>query len=641
MYFKTKKAQVANNQSNTNICLSFLNRTLKKIIEIGINDNVPFDIQLSVKITNFNTLFSIITLFLFQIILFLPYPRLVFISLPVQGFLFLIFYLNHKHKFLAAKLLLSFLVPVTMFFISAAIVEQPVLSIKLLLASSIIIPLSIFTSRKEIIYTILSSLLILVLLLLWDQVVPLIQIFPAQITLIKHYQIFAIGFLLYGIFSLVAFNNIIYRQVISQMIKLQKEQKNAFEELKKSQQFIKQQNEELNVLNTLLNKQKQLLKQQNEFLTQILETANEPMLLVDAAGRIIILNKKAEDILGISNNSKDKPPISDIIIPENDKNTLRYILFEKQNFANYLLETQIRTADGKSKFVKLAITAVLSNNTQYLFIVIRDIHEMKEKIDQLYSQNLQIKNNLIELKDNLKFAQTVQAKFLPDTSLLDKYFSEWFLWFNPRDYVSGDFYYIKEKNSSIVVAVGDCTGHGVSGALLTTLIITFLNEIIDNLEPLSASEILGQLRTKLKKSFFNLEAAYEGVDIGLIIYNKPAKNIKFAGAFLSLYLIADKKILTINGDRMPVGQYLLEKEFTEHEINAIPGIMLYLATDGFQDQISQDTNSRFSKRRLRNLFLDISDKPAHVQKRLIIDKFYQWKGNEPQLDDVTILGIRI
>ena len=69
--------------------------------------------------------------------------------------------------------------------------------------------------------------------------------------------------------------------------------------------------------------------------------------------------------------------------------------------------------------------------------------------------------------------------------------------------------------------------------------------------------------------------------------------------------------------------------------------MLYLATDGFQDQISQDTNSRFSKRRLRNLFLDISDKPAHVQKRLIIDKFYQWKGNEPQLDDVTILGIRI
>ena len=628
-------------QGNTNKKLSHIHNILKKTIFLGINENDPFDLQLSVKITNFNTLFSVITLFLFQIILFFPFPQLVLISLPFQAILFLIFYLNYKRNFLVAKILLSFTVPLAMFLISAAIIERPFLSIKLLIASSVIIPLSIFTSRKEIIFTVISSIFILILLLVWDKFVPLIQIFPTKITLIKHYQVFAVGFLLYGIFSLVAFNNIIYRQVINQMIKLQKEQKVAYDELQKSQHYIKQQNEELNVLNTLLNKQKDLLKQQNEFLTQILETANEPMILVDTAGSIVLLNKKAEDILGIPNSLKEKPPITNVIIPEKDKNTLRYILFERENFANYLLETQIRTGDGTPKFVKLAITSVISQSSQYLFIVIRDIHEMKEKIDQLYNQNLKIQNNLTELMDNLKFAQTVQAKFLPDTDLLDKYFSEWFLWFNPRDYVSGDFYYIKEKENSIVVAVGDCTGHGVSGALLTTLIITFLNEIIDSLEQLSASKILSELRTKLKKSFFNLESAYEGVDIGLIIYNKLEKNIKFAGAFLSLYLVADRKILVINGDRMPVGQYLLEKEFTEHEINAIPGIMLYLASDGFQDQISQDTESRFSKRRLKNLFLEVSDKPAHQQKQIIIEKFYKWKGNEPQMDDVTILGIRI
>ncbi len=628
-------------QGNTNKKLSHIHNILKKTIFLGINENDPFDLQLSVKITNFNTLFSVITLFLFQIILFFPFPQLVLISLPFQAILFLIFYLNYKRNFLVAKILLSFTVPLGMFLISAAIVQSSYLSIKLLIASSVIIPLSIFTSRKEIIFTVISSIFILILLLVWDKFVPLIQIFPTKITLIKHYQVFAVGFLLYGIFSLVAFNNIIYRQVINQMIKLQKEQKVAYDELQKSQHYIKQQNEELNVLNTLLNKQKDLLKQQNEFLTQILETANEPMILVDTAGSIVLLNKKAEDILGIPNSLKEKPPITNVIIPEKDKNTLRYILFERENFANYLLETQIRTGDGTPKFVKLAITSVISQSSQYLFIVIRDIHEMKEKIDQLYNQNLKIQNNLTELMDNLKFAQTVQAKFLPDTDLLDKYFSEWFLWFNPRDYVSGDFYYIKEKENSIVVAVGDCTGHGVSGALLTTLIITFLNEIIDSLEQLSASKILSELRTKLKKSFFNLESAYEGVDIGLIIYNKLEKNIKFAGAFLSLYLVADRKILVINGDRMPVGQYLLEKEFTEHEINAIPGIMLYLASDGFQDQISQDTESRFSKRRLKNLFLEVSDKPAHQQKQIIIEKFYKWKGNEPQMDDVTILGIRI
>jgi serine phosphatase RsbU (regulator of sigma subunit) len=234
---------------------------------------------------------------------------------------------------------------------------------------------------------------------------------------------------------------------------------------------------------------------------------------------------------------------------------------------------------------------------------------------------------------------------LPENEHFKRFFSDHFVIFKPRDIVSGDFYWIGEDEKHIYFTVADCTGHGVPGAFMSTLGISTLDEIITNNEDLHANAILNVLREKIKTSLHQTgkqgEAA-DGMDVAFCILHKNLKKLEFAGAYNPLFIVQRGVLREYRADRMPIGIYYGEKEtFTNHEIDVQKGDTIYIFSDGFSDQFGGAKGSKYMKYNLKRLLSDISDKSMTEQHRILEDEFEKWKGTVNQIDDVTILGVRI
>ncbi|HSH53025.1 MAG TPA: SpoIIE family protein phosphatase, partial [Bacteroidales bacterium] len=220
-----------------------------------------------------------------------------------------------------------------------------------------------------------------------------------------------------------------------------------------------------------------------------------------------------------------------------------------------------------------------------------------------------------------------------------------FIFYKPRDIVSGDFYWVTEKNDKIVIAVVDCTGHGVPGAFMSMLGIAFLNEIVNSDVEQKANIILNRLRVYIKKSLHQTGKDYEtkdGMDISLCVLDKSNGLLQFAGAYNSLFIISKNQSRTIKGDRMPIGIYRNEKKsFTNHEIKIYPGDMLYMFTDGYIDQFGGKNKRKFRIAPFKELIVSIHKKTMYEQKKILKTKFDAWKGPLEQIDDVLVFGFRI
>jgi serine phosphatase RsbU (regulator of sigma subunit) len=251
----------------------------------------------------------------------------------------------------------------------------------------------------------------------------------------------------------------------------------------------------------------------------------------------------------------------------------------------------------------------------------------------------------IELSQSLKYASHILNALLPSDKILEKYFPENFLISIPRDIVGGDFYWISRKGNNIYLAIADCTGHGVPGAFLSILGITFLHQIIDRHECNNAASILNLLREFFMKSLNQTGSENEpkdGIDMGICIIHADAKKIQYAGAFNPLYIIKNgNQLVEIAGDKMPIGIAAAnEDSFTNHLVDLEKGDMIYLFSDGFADQFGGPHGKKFKYRPFRNLLLDISQLSMEKQRSSLLSTFETWKGNLPQLDDVLIFGYR-
>jgi len=250
-----------------------------------------------------------------------------------------------------------------------------------------------------------------------------------------------------------------------------------------------------------------------------------------------------------------------------------------------------------------------------------------------------------QITDSIEYASRIQNAILPPNDYICQLIPENFIFYQPRDIVSGDFYWVTEKNDKIVLAVIDCTGHGVPGAFMSMLGAAFLNEIVNTDEEQKANTILNHLRERIKKSLHQTGRDNEmkdGMDISLCILDKHKGVIQFAGAYNSLFMISNHQPVTIKGDRMPIGIYLNEKKsFTNQEIKVQPGDMLYMFTDGYIDQFGGKDRRKFRVTPFREMLVSIHEKPMNEQKQLLEEKFYQWKGSMEQIDDVLVFGFRI
>ena len=275
--------------------------------------------------------------------------------------------------------------------------------------------------------------------------------------------------------------------------------------------------------------------------------------------------------------------------------------------------------------------------------IIEDQHEfVKKQKDQIEDQNVQITSSI-------QYASRIQKALLPPDIMFSEAFKESFIFYKPRDIVSGDFYWLKKVNNMIIFAAADSTGHGVPGAFMSMLGIAFLNEIVseetDDFESCSSSMILDDLRDRIKNSLRQTgedDHTKDGMDMAIVILNTDTNAIQFAGAYNPLYIVRNKKLTEVKADRMPVGVYLKDSEpFSNKRAQLQEGDILYLFSDGYYDQFGGDLGRKFMKNKFRELLEDISDKPMTEQKQLLEDTFNEWKGENEQSDDVIVAGIRI
>ncbi len=284
-----------------------------------------------------------------------------------------------------------------------------------------------------------------------------------------------------------------------------------------------------------------------------------------------------------------------------------------------------------------------------------ELEQQKEEI-QTQAESLELANKEIntqknylekahnQVKDSIIYASKIQDAIITDEKYFADNFVEYFIFWNPRDVVSGDFYWLKTTEKNILIAVADCTGHGVPGAFMSVLGISLLNEIIRRKDLFKASETLEFLRKNIKislKQDGNEKEQKDGMDMAFCVISKNRKTLQFAGANNPLFIIRDKKLIEYKPVRNPVGVYIKEKPYKNHTISLKKNDQIYMFSDGFVDQFSEKTKEKFKSKPFKELLVSISSKSMEDQKKLIEKTFYNWKGNHKQVDDVLVTGFKI
>ena len=234
---------------------------------------------------------------------------------------------------------------------------------------------------------------------------------------------------------------------------------------------------------------------------------------------------------------------------------------------------------------------------------------------------------------------------LPPENFLMEWGIENFILFKPKDIVSGDFYWGLKKHEKIIVAAGDCTGHGVPGAFMSMLGHAFLDEIANTREINNAATILNFLREEIINTLKQKGTAGEardGMDISLVIIDLNNGYLDFAGANNPLYLIRNGNFIKYQADRMPIGIHFISlTPFTNHRIEIKKGDHLYLFSDGYADQFGGPNGKKFMYKPFQELLLRNHDKRPEEQKEILDRCFEEWRDSREQVDDVLVIGMRL
>jgi serine phosphatase RsbU (regulator of sigma subunit) len=275
--------------------------------------------------------------------------------------------------------------------------------------------------------------------------------------------------------------------------------------------------------------------------------------------------------------------------------------------------------------------------------------EVEAQRDQLETQRDVVVKQKNEIIDSITYAKKIQSALLAPEVYVSELLNESFIFHKPRDIVSGDFYWIKQVKEYIIVLAADCTGHGVPGALMSVLGISFLNEIVQRREVTQANQILNDMRKQIKFSLRQQGQpgeAKDSIDIALCVLDLKNMVMQFSGANNPVYLIRDvndvPELREIKGDKMPVGFYHgKDKTFTNNEIQLEIGDTFYLFSDGFVDQKGGKENKKFLSKNFKKLLLEIHDQPMYDQKDILDRTLSEWMGENAQLDDVLVIGVRV
>lgn len=393
------------------------------------------------------------------------------------------------------------------------------------------------------------------------------------------------------------------------------------------------------------------------------------MWLVDKRGNIYISEDTDQLGKNISNFvppevskeiiSADDRKISDVLDYKNIENEVVDLIYEPIKSTDWKLVLQIPRVESISVVNSIKVNTAAASLITMILIVFM-FYLISNKMANPYKRALSLSRELerkvnerthelneknIKIMDSIEYAKMIQESILPSDEELQKVLKEHFIIWKPRDIVGGDFYWMRKLENGFIFAVGDCTGHGVPGALMTMAVNSALNYIVNEVCRDNPALILKGLDRFLKQTLHrkNQEKSLnDGLDIGILFVGSDNRAV-FSGAKIQLYIGKSPKLEIIKGDCKSIGyrDYGIEYEFTNHEVDITGDEVLYMTTDGYIDQNGGERNYSFGRKKFeelieRNTFLSLSK-----QKQIFESELAAYMGNEVQRDDITIAALKL
>lgn len=347
---------------------------------------------------------------------------------------------------------------------------------------------------------------------------------------------------------------------------------------------------------------------------------------------------------------------------------LIYINYRNKKKANALLTRQKMEIEQKNQMLNQQNEEIKSQRdeleTQSKFLM-KQGDKIAKQHEKIKEQMAIVNHQKKEIMDSIHYAKRIQMAILPPNEYIGNYLKDYFIFYLPKDVVSGDFYWFDHVGDTLLFAAVDCTGHGVPGAFMSIVGSNGLNMAVRVHKTRKPSVILDHLDDSVVETLRQSDKTdiKDGMDIALCAYNPQLNSLEFSGANNPLYIIRRKEHLgsddgqltqpclenetlamfEIKGDKQPIGAVETRKKFKNYSFKTMPGDTYYLFSDGFADQFGGNTpgGKKYKYSRMKEFFLNIQNEPMTVQRKMAEEEFHKWKGGLEQVDDILIIGIRV
>ncbi len=408
----------------------------------------------------------------------------------------------------------------------------------------------------------------------------------------------------------------------------------------------------------------ELIEKEKANYESIIEQANDAMFVIDIVdGRVHQCNPSAAAMLGYTKRELETKSLFDLQPQELLEKSSRTIadVWEKKG----LIYNDIPFITKTGELIPVECSAKVAPFAGRPSVVIyaRDITQRIRLEKEIQEQQKIIEEKNKDITDSIEYSKRIQRAIFMDKKKLREYAPESFVFFKPKDIVSGDFYWftnvesmeevrlpdgsvIQKPNSFFVVAAVDCTGHGVPGAFMSIIGNSLLNKTIKNTDVNSPSEALNYLNVELKKALNNKadeNPIRDGMDVALFTISLREMKLDFAGANNPLYIVRNNTLIELKAHKQPItaSNDSHPKPFVNQTFDIQKGDCIYIFTDGYADQFGGPKGKKFMYKKFKELLASLQDNSMEEQEKILYNTFKDWKGKLEQVDDVLVIGVKI
>lgn len=453
----------------------------------------------------------------------------------------------------------------------------------------------------------------------------------------------------------------------------------AFRHIVEANKLLNQQNYEIAQQKEEITSQTEQLEISNkelEKLSVVASKTDNAVLIADSSGNIEWVNDSFIKIYGLNYDdfvSTYGNNLNNLTFNNNTKEQVNKAIQEKSptRYASRISKT-----NGEYVWLQTVLTPILDNAGNLFKIIAvetditaikqaeqeiiiqneeiaiqRDnlkmlIHELEKQKDEITKQRDEIAEKTKYITDSISYAKIIQEAILVPQEALKMMFPDSFIFYKPKDIVSGDFFWLEEKENKIFFAAVDCTGHGVPGAFMSIIGNLLLNQALHEHNILEPAEILNFLNRGINQILRKEQKNYllrDGMDIALCAFHLETRELEFAGAFNPLYVIQNNQFLKFKGDGLPIGIRFNSEfsNYTNHHIQLQPNDCIFVFTDGYIDQFSSDSKKKLSSTKFITALQDLNHLAMNEMGKQLEKIFEEWKGAHEQMDDVLVAGIKI